>query len=169
MEHSAAEPKYGWESENVRTMSKLALLVGAAAGVTAVRRASGSRQPDVERWFAVTVNRPCEEIDKADLPEADLPEPLAKFGDRIEVRMLPASGGKGTELAVRLREPGPAGLPARLAGQDPSQELRLALRQAKSLLETGEVLRPDPSSTHPGPGGRLVRAASRRAGGEGRL
>jgi hypothetical protein len=57
----------------------------------------------------------------------------------------------------------------RISGRDPNQQLRLALRQAKSLLETGDIVRPDPPSTHPGPGGRVVQLASKRARGEGRL
>jgi hypothetical protein len=150
----------------MRTMGKLALLAGAAAGVTAARRVSGTTQQgdDENRWLAVTVNRPFDEIDRADLPG-----PLGELGDRVEVRVQPASGDKGTELTARLREPGPSGVAARLAGQDPRQEVRVALRAAKSLLETGDVLRPEPSATHPGPGGKLVQLASRRAGGEGRL
>ncbi|MFL6125359.1 hypothetical protein [Actinophytocola sp.] len=147
-------------------MGKLALLAGAAAGVTAATRASSARQhrADENRWLAVTVNRPFDEVDPAGLPA-----PLVELGDRIETRVRPASGDKGTELAARLREPGPSGVVARVAGQDPRQDVRSALRAAKSLLETGDVLRPDPPSTHPGPGGRLVELASRRAGGEGRL
>lgn len=145
-------------------MSKLALLAGAAAGVGAARRTTQQRREDTNRWLAVTVNLPVEEIDAAQLPK-----PLAELGNRVEVRIQRASAGKGTEIAARLREPGPTGVAARLAGQDPRQEVRQALRQAKSLLETGDVLQPDPPSTHPGPGGKLVKLASRRAGGEGRL
>lgn len=147
-------------------MSKLAILAGAAVGVTAARRSPGVRRrgDDVNRWLAVTVNRPIGEVE-----EAGLPAPLAELGDRVEVRVRPAGGDKGTELAARLREPGPTGVVARVAGQDPRQEVRLALRHAKSLLETGEVLQPDPPSTHPGPGGKVVARASRLAGGEGRL
>lgn len=148
----------------MRTMSKLALLAGAAVGVTAARRNARADGADENRWLAVTVNRPADDIDLASLAE-----PLARLGDRIEVQVRAASGDKGTELMARLREPGATGVVARVAGTDPRQEVRLALRQAKALLETGEVLEPEPSSAHPGPGGRLVRLASRRAGGEGRL
>lgn len=149
----------------MRTMSKLALLAGAAAGVTAARKTKQHHDnEDTDRWLAVTVNRPVDEVEAAGRPK-----PLAELGDRIELRIRPADGGKGTELAARPREAGPTGVAARLAGQDPRQEVRLALRHAKSLLETGDVLQPDPPSAHPGPGGKLVRLASKRAGGEGRL
>jgi hypothetical protein len=76
------------------------------------------------------------------------------------------------ELAVRLKEPQDVAgsLSARLAGQDERQDLRRALREAKALLETGEVMRPDtPPTTHETPGGKLVGLLSRRAGGEGVL
>jgi hypothetical protein len=147
-------------------MGKLALLAGAAVGVTAARRASGTEQhgDDENRWLLVTVNRPFDELD-----QASPPAPLAELGDRVELRVQPAGGDKGTELGARLRDPGPSNAAARLAGQDPRQEVRRALRAAKSLLETGDVLQPEPPSTHPGPGGKLVQRASRLAGGEGRL
>lgn len=148
----------------MRTMSKLALLAGAAAGVTAARRNARQHGDDENRWLAVTVNRPADEIGTADLAE-----PLARLGDRIEVQIRAAGGDKGTELMARPREPGNTSTAARVAGTDPRQEVRLALRQAKALLETGEVLQSEPPSTHPGPGGKLVQLASRRAGGEGRL
>jgi hypothetical protein len=151
----------------MRTMSKAALSALAVAGVTAARRISsrsaGRRGDDGGRWLSVTVYRPVEEIRNR------LPEPIDELGERVEVRVRPASGDKGTEVAARLREPGPSGPVARLTGRDPRQEVREALRRAKSLLETGDVLRPDSPSTHPGPGGKLVQLASSRAGGEGRL
>jgi hypothetical protein len=87
--------------------------------------------------------------------------------------VAPAPGGRGTELGLRPVTPPQAGLPglvARLRGSDPRQELRSALRDAKSLIETGEVIRPDePPSTHPTATGKLLDLAISRAGGEGRL
>ncbi|MFE6194583.1 hypothetical protein [Streptomyces sp. NPDC057838] len=147
----------------------------AAAGLTAGaviawrRKAAGpAGQADGNRWLAVTIN-----IDPGELQPGKLPPPLAEYGDRIETRVGPAPGDRGTELAVRLREPEPEGahsLPARLAGADPRQDLRRALRDAKSLLEAGEVLEPDaPPTTHDTPGGKLVGLLGRRAGGEGVL
>ncbi|HEX2317090.1 MAG TPA: hypothetical protein VHJ17_25315, partial [Thermomonospora sp.] len=58
----------------------------------------------------------------------------------------------------------------RMRGDDPRQAVRSALREAKSLVETGEVVLPDaPPTTRPTPGGKVLDLATRRAGGEGRL
>ncbi|MFF8315993.1 hypothetical protein ACF06V_02375 [Streptomyces bobili] len=141
-----------------------------AAGAVVVRRSmvGPADRAATDRWLTVTINRA-----PSDIQPDKLPVPLQEYGDRIETRIRPAPGDRGTELAVRLREtqPGASGsVPARLAGQDPRQDLRRALREAKALLEAGEVLRPDaPSSTHDTPGGRLVGLMTRRAGGEGVL
>jgi hypothetical protein len=117
----------------------------------------------------VTINRSPEEVGAA----GPLPPPLDGLGDRLEVRTRPAPGGRGTELAVRSKQappPGSTSMPARLAGRDPRQEIRTALREAKSLLETGEVMRPDaPPTTRETPAGRLVGLLTRRSGGEGVL
>ncbi|WP_234443021.1 hypothetical protein [Streptomyces cellulosae] len=123
----------------------------------------------------MTINR-----EPGELQIDTLPSPLRAYGDRIETRISAAPGDRGTELAVRLREQeqeqhgeqGPEAarsVPARLAGDDPRQDLRRALREAKALLEAGEVLRPDEPTTHDTPGGKLVGLLSRRAGGEGVL
>ncbi|MEU0336722.1 hypothetical protein [Streptomyces sp. NPDC006193] len=144
---------------------------GVGAGLLAARKARPAPGADRSRnrWLTVTVNRPVEEVASG----AELPPPLRRFAQEIDVRTSPAPGGRGTELAVRPKEP-PSGartsLPARLAGQDPRQDLRLALRQTKALLEAGEVLHPDtPSTTRPTPGGKLVGLLVRRSGGEGVL
>jgi hypothetical protein len=119
-------------------------------------------------WHTVTVNRQPEEI-----PEDRLPEPLAGLGDRVEVRTRPAPKDFGTELSARWRRPVPTGLRgawARVSGEDPREEVRYALRAAKSILEAGEVLRPDePSTTKPTPAGKLLGAVTSRARGEGLL
>jgi hypothetical protein len=97
--------------------------------------------PTTSGWLAVTVLR-----DPADLDGAQLPAPLAELGDDIEVRLRPASQDRGTELAVRLRKPGSGGgKHSRLTGSDPQAELRSALREAKQLIEVGEVLAVDPA------------------------
>ncbi|MGW0549631.1 hypothetical protein [Streptomyces altiplanensis] len=147
-------------------------LAALAAGVFGLRRARsprahGDRAGD--RWLTVTVNRSPADVQ----PGGALPAPLDRFGDRLEARILPAPGDRGTELAVRLKETLPArvaSVPARLTGKDPRQEVRTALRDAKALLEAGEVMRPDaPPTTHHTPAGKVIGLLSRRSGGEGVL
>ncbi|WND33675.1 hypothetical protein RI578_04940 [Streptomyces sp. BB1-1-1] len=144
----------------------------AVVGAAAVRRSrpvhrAGERTGD--GWLTVTVNRPPTDVGSEGKP----PPPLNGLAERIDVQIRPAPGDRGTELAARFREPVPdasTSAPARLAGQDPRQELRRALRDAKALLEAGEVLRPDaPPTTRPTMGGKLVEVFTRRSGGEGVL
>jgi uncharacterized membrane protein len=158
-----------------RTWSRAVVVAGVGAGVIAARRivirqaGNGAAAQAPDRWHSVTVNRPPEEV----APEGRLPEPLAALGDAVEVRLRPAPGDRGTEVAARLRQgapAGPGGVLARAAGSDPRHDLRAALRQAKQLLETGEVLNPDKQPT----ARRTLRnlpleLATRRARGEGRL
>ncbi|MEV5935102.1 hypothetical protein ACIQCD_17325 [Streptomyces sp. NPDC093250] len=143
-----------------------------AAGAEAVRRTRSAHRSDDragERWLTVTIYRPPEDVGS----DEKLPAPLDEFADRIEVRVRKAPGDRGTELAARFKEPVPAAsasLPARLAGKDPRQDLRRALRDTKALLEAGEVLLPDtPPTTRPTPGGKPVELFTRRSGGEGAL
>jgi hypothetical protein len=149
--------------------------VAAGGGAVAVRRllspdgAAHHNGRGTDRWHFVTINRSPEDVQ----PEGRLPEPLAKLGDRIDVQVRIAPGNRGTELGARLRDPvptGPGELAARTTGQDPRQALRAALRECQWLLETGEVLQPDP---HPSTRRTLtslpLKLATRRARGEGRL
>jgi hypothetical protein len=106
------------------------------------------------RWRAVTVLAGPDRL-------ADLPSPLAALGDRVETRVTPAPGGRGTELAARYRA---------VATDEEIGRLRQALREAKQLIEVGQVLRMDPrphGERTDTPGGRLLDgavAASRREG-----
>lgn len=89
------------------------------------------------------------------------PTPRDRFGGELEVPVCPAPGDRGSELAVRLRRPAPSkltSLPSRLAGSDPRQEVRTPLREAKALLEVGEIMLPDyPPTAHGGTAaGKLV-------------
>jgi hypothetical protein len=155
-------------------------LMAAAAGAAAAGAAVGTRlaarstspfrdQPPRNRWLMVTVNCPPERLASPD----DLPAPVTRLLDKAEVTVRPAPGDRGTELGLRLREPppaGPAGLAARLSGDDPRRELRSALRDAKSLVETGEVIRPaEPPTTRQTLLGKPLELAIRRSGKEGRL
>ncbi len=157
-----------------RAAGGLLVAAGAAARAGAAKlltsRVLGGVPGDAaprNRWLAVTVNYPPER-----LRGSELPEPVAKLTDQAEVRVQPAPGGRGIELAMRRLEPPAGGLPglaARLGGADPRQQLRTALRDAKSLIETGEVIRPDEPATHPTRTGRLMDFAIGRAAEEGRL
>src|SRR6185503_663343 len=86
--------------------------LAARAGGTVVRqvrsvidpsapRPAGAGQP-ASGWLVVTVL-----CAPSDIDTAELPAPLAEFGDRIEVRVRPAAGDKGTELAARRRDRAP--------------------------------------------------------------
>ena len=134
--------------------------VRSAIDPSAARPAGGGRP--ASGWLAVTVFR-----EPSDIDTAELPAPLAEFGDRIEVRVRPAPGGKGTELAARLRDrPSSATALNRLSGTDPQADLRSALRRAKQLIEVGEVLAVDPAphgKRTPTPGGALLEALTKVA------
>ena len=146
--------------------------LAARAGGTVVRQVRsvfeqdggpGAAKAPASGWLVVSIYREPTEIDATALPA-----PLAAYGDRIETRVRPAPGGKGTELAVRLtqRSSGKASVPARLTGSDPQGDLRSALREAKQLIEVGEVLAVDPAphgKRNATPGGAALEAATKRA------
>jgi hypothetical protein len=131
----------------------------------------GPVRHDAARWHVTTVNRP--PVDVA--PGGRLPEPLAGLGDAVEIRVRPAAGDRGTEIAVRLRDSDSTRVSAvdlarRVVGRDPEQAIRAALREAKQLLETSEVLRPDfPPTTESTPLNKPLQAATRQGRREGRL
>ncbi|MGW5560643.1 hypothetical protein ACWER9_25895 [Micromonospora sp. NPDC003944] len=96
------------------------------------------------RWEVVTVDRPPEQV----LPDGRLPEPLRRLDGAVEVRVRPAPGDRGTELAARpvAGVTPPTGLAAHLVGDDPGLLVRRTLRQVKQRAEAGEVLRADRSA-----------------------
>jgi hypothetical protein len=146
--------------------------LAARGGETVIRQVRSVLNPAAARpadggqaqsgWLAVTVLR-----EPADLDAAALPSPLAKLGEDIEVRVRPAPGDKGTELAARLRGPVSNGAKgSRLAGRDPQADIRSALREAKQILEVGEVLAVDPAphgERTATPGGQLLEAWTKAA------
>ncbi|MCQ0025417.1 hypothetical protein M4914_22425 [Streptomyces somaliensis DSM 40738] len=139
----------------------------AAARRTRSRTAAGDDA--ASRWLTVTINRAPTDV----MPGGTLPEPLDRMAERLEARVRPAPGDRGTELAVRLKD-APSGaetsLPGRLASRDPRQEVRTALREAKALLEAEEVMLPDaPPTTRDTPVGKVIDTVARRSGGEGVL
>ncbi|MFC4105703.1 hypothetical protein [Micromonospora zhanjiangensis] len=117
---------------------------GAAVGRALAGRGLGSwpvsRPTDRDgHWQVVTVGRSPAEL----APGGRLPEPLARLGDAVEVRLRPAPGDRGTEIAVRLRDGEPralTGLAIQVTGDDPRLAIRTALRLTKQWAETGEVL-----------------------------
>lgn len=80
----------------------------------------------------------------------------AAVGNQGEVRFVPAPGGRGTEVHVRLRYAVPGGrlgeAAARYFGEDPRQQLDDDLRRFKQVAETGEVVRSEGA-----PGGKRAR------------
>lgn len=118
--------------------------------------------PPGDGWLAVTVLCETFEIDPSRLPA-----PLAELGDAIEVAVTPAPADRGTELRARLRDTSSSDSPARrLSGSDSRSELRSALREAKQVIEVGEVLRVDPAphgERTATPGGLLLEAWTRVA------
>ncbi|TQM78282.1 hypothetical protein FHX81_0544 [Saccharothrix saharensis] len=138
---------------------KAVAVTGVGAAVAVGRRMT-TRRRELRRsrsdhWLAVTVDRPFDVV--AGL--AELPGPMGELRGRVEVRLRPAPGDRGTEVLAVPED------------DDVSREdLRVALRKTKSLLETGDVIRPDtPPTTHPGPAGKLLRAVIGKSAGEGRL
>lgn len=131
--------------------------VGAAV---AVGRRMTTRRRELQRsrsdhWLAVTVDRPLDAVTALE----ELPGPLGELRGHVDVRFRPAPGDRGTEILAEPKD------------DDVSREdLRVALRKTKSLLETGTVIRPDtPPTTHPGPAGKVLRMVIGKSAGEGRL
>jgi hypothetical protein len=149
-----------------RIVKSIALTAGMAAlrqAVRAVQRRRALRRTPLAdpRWLTVTVGA------EPDRVAADERARRALNLPGLEVRIKPARGGRWTEIAALPPAPDPR-LSSRIAGNDPRQIARRALRHAKSLIETGEVLRTEPTRPRT-PGGKLIDAVARRSGGEGRL
>ncbi|UNX55055.1 hypothetical protein MF406_01855 [Georgenia sp. TF02-10] len=139
-------------------LAPVALAGGAAAAVAWWRQ----RRPNRDAVGAhggglvLTVDRPAAELDP-------LPAPLADLGDRVDVELRPAPGGRGTELAATPR-PGASGVDR--------DTLRTALREAKQIAETGEVLRlgdPPHGRRSRTPAGAVLDAVGARAREKGML
>jgi hypothetical protein len=144
--------------------------VGTAVGAAVVRRVVRRRIDEVEttrsRWHVVTINRGPEEL-------GSTPPPLDRLDFPVEVRIRPAPGGRGSELAARLTRGEPTGIGkvlVKVRNDDPVRQLRKALRVARSLAEIGEVLLPDwPPTTKPRVRELPLAYATRHGREEGRL
>jgi hypothetical protein len=135
-----------------------------------VRKIAGSAttRARTDRWNVVTVNRPPQDV----MPDGRLPGALADMAAEIEVQVRPAPADKGTELAARITRPSDGGQqgPDAKNTDDQRERLRTALRHAKMVLETGEVLESDkPSTTRTTITNLPLEFALRRAQGAGRL
>lgn len=145
------------DGEDVEPVGAMGRLVRAGLGGVALpglrrlrvprwgRRTGADRDPVTSlRWEVVTVDRPPEQV----LPAGRWPEPLRRLDGAVEVRVRPAPGDRGTELAARpvAGASPPVGLAAHLVGDDPHLLVRRVLRQIKQRAETGEVLRADRSA-----------------------
>ncbi|MEU8169477.1 hypothetical protein AB0B97_23595 [Micromonospora sp. NPDC049004] len=132
--------------------ARSALGAGAWAGAARLVRVPLRRgRPGADRyrsaatgWEVVTVDRPPDQV----LPGGRWPEPLRDLDGAVEVRVRPAPGDRGTELAARPLAGAVAatGLAAHLVGDDPRLLVRRTLRQVKQRVEAGEVLRADRSA-----------------------
>jgi hypothetical protein len=142
------------------------LLVDVAGGVLTGAGAIGRRlsarlkhRGGGDRWATVTVLRPVAEVE-----ESEALAPLKALGSAVEISAREAPGGRGTELAARWS-------PGMEKGRS-TDELRRLVREAKQVLEAGELLvaTPRPEGARPPTlGGRFVDAAERRAEGTGVL
>lgn len=150
-----------------------AVVVAAAGAVVLARRrrprsapGTGAASAPRSGWLAVTVARDVDDV----LPAGRTPEPLARFGDAVELEARIAPGDKGTELRARFRQGA-----SRAAAGDRDRDrgrLRAALRETKQLIEVGEVLRVDPvphGRRTATPTGALVELATARSNEEGTL
>jgi hypothetical protein len=113
---------------------------GVAAGLVARSLVKKDRGSDgdaahPEGWKAVTVLGDAEEFRSG----GEYPEPLQRLAASLEIRIDPAPGDEGFEVHARIRQG------ADVDGDgDPNAALRAALRDAKQVFETGEVLRATP-------------------------
>ncbi len=114
-------------------------VASVAAGLVARSLVKKGRESDgdgehPEGWKAVTILG-----DADDFTSGGYPEPLRRVADSLEIRVQPAPGDKGFEVHARVREG--TDLPGE---KDAPRKLRQALRDAKQVFETGEILRVKP-------------------------
>jgi hypothetical protein len=144
----------------MRTLTKTAVALTATATATAAgvvanrllnRRAGSGPEP---ARHVLTVFRPIGELTAM----VEHPAPLAALGDAVAIDLRPAPGDRGTEISVR-----------RLDDRVSAGDVRRALRESRSLLETGEVLLPShPPTTEPTVTNKPLRTATEH-GREGGL
>jgi len=138
----------------------------AVGGIGAARRRATFGAP-IRRGTARDVHTVTVNVPPGDLKEgAAAREPLARFGDTVQIAVRPASKDRGTELSVRQVHP----LGSLAGDQEPQAALRAALREVKALAEIGFVLSPDrPATTTPTPLNAPLREATAHGREGGRL
>ena len=121
----------------------------AVVGITAYRKLR-SRPSAPQRTHAVTVFRPIEYV------SANMPEQLTALAG-ADVRLEAAPGERGTRILVRP-----------IDDRASDGDIRRALRESRSVLEVGEVLRPGVATTEPTPLNKPLRKVTEH-GREGGL
>ncbi len=140
------------------SVGRIVVGVGASAAAAVTLRALVRSMARSGGWKSVTVLADAEQL----TVDGVYPGPLASLGDAVEVRLDEAPAGQGTVLSARVAPGAAASERVRsISGVRPDDAVRAALRDAKSLIETGQVLRidPRPHGTRPEtPTGKLIDA-----------
>jgi hypothetical protein len=137
--------------------------VGTAVAVQQFNQTQQRMARAYRRWHPITVNRDIADV----VMDSDELLPLMDLGGDIEIRIEPAPGGRGTEIAARLITSGDM---TDKSTREMLRKLREALRNTQWLLETGEILLPDsPPSTRRTPTSLPLQFATRHAREGGRL
>ena len=146
------------------SVGRVVVGAGATATVALAVRALVRAKARSGRWKSVTVLAPAEQL----TVDGVYPGPLALLGDAVEVRLDEAPAGQGTVLSARVAPGAAASERVRsISDMRPDDAVRAALRDAKSLVETGQVLRinPRPHGTRPEtPTGKLIDAFDQTKG-----
>ncbi|MEU4564219.1 hypothetical protein AB0F72_38050 [Actinoplanes sp. NPDC023936] len=104
----------------------------AAATAATVAAKSRAKRTDHQRRHVITIYRPLSELESEQLPGS-----LREITGDVEITLRPAPGDRGTEIAVRIPE----------GSKITEGQVRAALRETRSLLETGDVLLPSGPAT----------------------
>jgi hypothetical protein len=150
------------------TVGAVAVAVGLVTRSLVLKRKDADSDGDgrhPEGWKAVTILGNVEAFS-----QNGYPEPLQRIAEVLEIRLDSAPGDKGFEVHARLRDGADA--TTVIGDDDPDRALRAALRDAKQLFETGEILHatPRPHGHRPStPSGAVVDNAEKNAKGEGVL
>jgi hypothetical protein len=150
-------------------MKRIAGLALVTVGIGMVRWFAARRHEKARdrgarnRWLMITIDCPPERL----ASRSDLPEPIARLGDAVDTKVSRAPGDRGTELGARPSEVSSSGAGgvAGFSGENFRRTVRWALRQSRSLIETGEVLIWDqPPAAYPRPTKKILELAGRRGG-----